>query len=374
MTIIVDETYSTKVEKTRQNQWKWTREFIATNIPEAPIEFAEMFAYTAIRTFITQRYPVYSHELIHSLEVSEIAPETWKGVCQFTSPTVTQKLKLDRLPEYSFSTKGGTAHITESRKTVKEYAGYRPIFEEVEISGVKKYQYKRDEEGKILYEHDDIPNLNRGIGWNPESATFDGVDIQVSSWKSTARFTVPDSYVDQQYLRMLRWLTCTVNSVSFDGMHPGECLFVGCDGTRKAVEVTPPEDSENPQAGIEYEWNLSFDFLGSPNATKWIEGIGYVKKNGWDYMHQLRRTVDYPQEVVKLPDEPEDYDPPITGEFLISDQEDDDISDRFNTREDATTQATPTAREALKYTITAPMAVYIEQVYPYADFRVLGFF
>jgi hypothetical protein len=153
-------------------------------------------------------------------------------------------------------------------------------------------------------------------------------------------------------------------------MNPGKCLFTGCDGTRKPIEVPLEEDSENPQATIDFEWQLTFEFLGSPNATKWIDGIGFVKKNGWDYMHQLRRTVDYPQEIVKLENRPDDIDPALTGQIIYLNEQFDADNPDSNSPPPA---PEPTTTDKIqKFTITAPMAVYVEQVYQYADFRVLG--
>jgi hypothetical protein len=117
--------------------------------------------------------------------------------------------------------------------------------------------------------------------------------------------------------------------------------------------------------------------LGAPNATKWIDGIGYVEKNGWDYMHMLRRLVDYPVDEATLNNKPADVDPPITGGVISTgDSYIDSAFGDIDADPDSPTPppptSEPTAREALQYTIAAPLAVYIDRVYPYADFSVLG--
>jgi hypothetical protein len=364
--MIVSEAYGTKLEKTRRDRGKWTRNFVCIDVPEVPTMQAEMMAYIAIRSFIAANYPVLTEQLIQSLTVTNIAPGTWQGQCTFISPTIAQQLKLEYLPEYSFTTKGGAAHITHSRKTIKKYAGWRPIYDEIkdEDGNVIKFDVRKDEDGKTVVEKEEIPELNGGIGWNSESVSYDGVDIQASTWKSTIRITVPNEFIDGYYLRMLRMLTGSVNSEPFDGMNEGECLFVGCDGTRRAIEIPPHEDSESMQSLFAFEWQLTFEFLGAPNGERWIDGIGYVYKNGWDYMHLLNRPVDYPAAKKIIPDQPIDTDPPLTSAAPV-----DDPTIDPNTQPPATE---PELEQETKYTVASPIAAYVERVYPYADFRVLG--
>ncbi len=60
-------------------------------------------------------------------------------------------LEESGLPEYSFSTKGGTAHIKHSRKTVGIYPGYHPEYECVEgENGKMTLRNKRNENGKLI--------------------------------------------------------------------------------------------------------------------------------------------------------------------------------------------------------------------------------
>jgi hypothetical protein len=375
--IIVNESPGPKVEKTRQDRYKWTRNFTCIGVPDVPTLQAELIAYMEIRTYIVLNYPVLTEQLIQSLEVTEVAPGTWTGQCIFMSPTIAQLLKTEYLLDYSFSTKGGTAHIDHGRKTVKRYAGYKAVYDEITTEEEQVYDMenatyvtkpkttrfepRRDSRGQLVVERETIPELNGGIGWNQESANFDGIDIEVSSWKSTASITVPDEYVNGYYLRMLRLLTGTVNSTPFDGMNPGECLFIGCDGQRQPVEVQSSEDSESTLPTFKFEWKLTFEFIGAPNIRRWIDGIGYIEKDGWDILHILRKTVDYPTSELAIPEKPIDPDPPVT-----------DADSNVEPTDDQPTP--PPTQTQTKFTTTAPLAAYVEQVYPRADFRVLGIY
>jgi hypothetical protein len=280
-----------------------------------------------------------------------------------------------KLPEYSFSTKGGTAHITQSRKTVKIYPGWCPKYEFTEKNGVKKYQVVRNEKGKIVVMREAAPNFHGGIGWNDESASFDGTEIIVPSWKSTVKITIDNAFVDPNYLKMLRLMTGAVNLTPFDGMSIGECLFFGCDGTRRAILKEEEDDDEPNEDKTPYKivWDLTFDFLGAPNRRTWIDNIGYVKKRGWEYLHMLRRQVDQTVDASEadIPEEPEDHDPNYTTEHIPSMAELNGESSIQLPEEQDNEAADESVKKGM--TLLTPVACYIEQVYPYADFRLLGF-
>jgi hypothetical protein len=343
----VDEQYGTKIEKTRKEQKRTVRKFCA-------FAKSSFDAYMKIRSFICSRYPVIT-ERIESLTVTENdeTDRLWEGECTFITLNLNQMLEERGLPDYSFSTKGGTANVTQSLRTAEKYAGWRPMYQYTEAGdGQKKFEVKKDAAGKIMVVREDIPNFHGGINWNEESNSFDGTEIVVPSWKSMVKMTVPNSVVDANYLRMLRIMTGTVNSNSFDGMHKGECLFVGCDGTRRLRE-TPQDLEEESEPQQEIVWDLSFDFLGAPNRRTWINNIGYVKKRGWEFMHMIRRPVALPINVT---------DAEIPGE------EEDKDEDYENEGEPSTKITNNEGK-----TILTPVAVFIEEVYRYADFKLFGF-
>ncbi len=229
-------------------------------------------------------------------------------------------------------------------RTVNVYPGWRAKLEYVEEGGKKGFRTVKDELGNIEIERETPPNFHCGIGWNDEAGMFDGCDITVPSWKSTITVVVPNEYVDQNYLKMLRLMTGTTNWAPFDGMARGECLFLGCDGNRRLREKqlsAEEEESSETGPGHEMVWDLSFEFAAAPNRRQWVANIGYVNKRGWEYMHIVRRPVSMPEQY-KTP-EPEE-----------TDAED----------ESSVVQLAPAK--------TTPVGAYIEQVYPYSDFQMLG--
>jgi hypothetical protein len=352
--IYIDEEYGTQFERSRGGLLKKRRRFCA-------FAKSNFNAYVAIRNYIVANYP----DSIESLTVTE-EDETsrlWHGDCTFAPVDTKSVLKQQGLPEYSFSTKGGTAHITQSRKTVRAYPAWFPEYKYTETAEKKKLEISRDEKGNVKYRQGTAPNFHCGIGWNEESAAFDGTDIIVPSWKSTVKITVANEFIDANYLRMLRLMTGSVNGLPFDGMNRGECLFTGCDGTRKIQEVAKQENSsENEQEDPEMElvWDLTFEFLGAPNRRTWIDNIGYVKKRGWEYMHMIRKLVNATYNI-----DPKDI-PKEEGT-----ETDNDFNDDIVTEPEVSNETPKT--DSKGKTISTPVAAYIEQVYPYADFRMLGF-
>jgi hypothetical protein len=323
--IWIDETHGTTFEKTRGDRYIWTRKYFIDGVTGIN---PEMQVYMLARQYITAHVNTQQQQ-IQSIHVAELEDGhgTWTATCKFSSPTMQKYLAFKGLPDYSFSTKGGTAHITQSKETMVVYPGVKPVME-----------FTENEDGTYSYEPtgetEPIPtkNFHGGIGYNGE--TFDGVDITVPAWKSTIKLTVKDYVIDQNYLRMLRMLTGAVNNTPFDGFYPGECRFVGCDGTRRVQEL-----ERNYEAGNELEidqppeyeivWDLIFEFEAAPNMEQPIDGLGLVYKNGWDYMWILRQPID----------------------------------------EQTTETETDEKPKAVK---TIPTAAYIERVYEYADFSIFG--
>jgi hypothetical protein len=371
--IIIDEEFGTKVEKTRNDRMKWTRRFFVDGVPAGAID-AEIQAYTLLRSFIASKYPVTTTQWIQSLNVTEVEEGygTWRGECTFMSPTEKQILEQMGLPEYSFSTKGGTAHITHSRKTIKVYPGWRPEYYFEEKDGIKKLKIKLDENNKpVITKETAVPDFKGGIGWNEESATFDGVDVIVPNWTSTVKISIPNEYIDPLYFKMLRMLTGAVNSTPFDGMDAGECRFVGCDGSRRVVEKKKNEnetenETETDEPQYDLVWDLTFEFEAAPNIRKWIDGIGYVTKRGWDYMHILRRMVDYPADTVMIEGEPQDIDPDLS---VVNPTMPTEPEPTPNPDEDEEKEK---EEKKKRKTYSTPVAAYIERVSPYADFKVFG--
>jgi hypothetical protein len=170
-------------------------------------------------------------------EVEEIAPGSWLGVVRYAS--------ADQLPpevgesSYSFETRGGTQHITQSLQTVASYAP----------TGVT------------------TPDFKGAIG--VQSDGIEGVDITVPVFTFSETHHFDDANVTTAYKSTLFSLTGKTNNAPFKGLATGEGLFLGAAGTRRG------DDS----------WEISFAFAGSPNVTDLSVGdITGIAKKGFEYL------------------------------------------------------------------------------------------
>jgi hypothetical protein len=153
-----------------------------------------------------------------------------------------------------------------------------------------------------------VPNCHGLIGVTKDGV--EGVDIQVPTFKFKVTKRLPPTVVTLDYQWMLSRLSGTVNGAEWAGYAPGEVLFLGANGNQEGADM----------------WQIAYDFAASPNADELFirshtGNIGPFPKLGWEYV-----WVRY-----------EDY-------------------------VDATSNAMT----------KNPVAAYVEQVYPYADFNLLG--
>jgi len=115
-------------------------------------------------------------------------------------------------------------------------------------------------------------------------------------------------------------LTGKVNLLSFREFEPGQVLFLGASGSKS-----------NRKAGT--PWEVTYQFAAQPNFLNMTVGtITGINKLGWEYMHVRYQAVD----------------------ATIGDDDD------------------PFSVPAQTFRIQYPVGVYIEQVYEYADFELLG--
>jgi hypothetical protein len=141
--------------------------------------------------------------------------------------------------EFSFDTGGGTQHITQSLSTVGAYAA----------------------PGEAC------PSFGGAIGVTRDSV--EGVDITVPVYNWTETHYLDDAYVSSSYKASLFHLTGKVNQSSFRGFEPGEVLFLGASGSRRADE----------------DWEITFRFAASPNRRGLTVGqITGIRKRGWEYL------------------------------------------------------------------------------------------
>lgn len=136
-----------------------------------------------------------------------------------------------------------------------------------------------------------------------------GVDITVPVYQFSEAHVFSPVFVTPAYPVALMGLTGAVNNAPFRGFSAGEVLFLGASGSRRGV-------------GIDDPWEIAFKFAASPNRTGLTIGaINGIQKRGWDYL-----WVQYGED--------------IDG--------------------------------AAKALIKKPVAVYVEQVYPFGNFAELG--
>lgn len=119
----------------------------------------------------------------------------------------------------------------------------------------------------VAYPTGSAADYKRSIGVDGDKV--EGCEITVPQYKLTVTFYVPNSSVTTSYIGVLYALTGTVCNGTFYGMDEGECLFLGAKGSRRGRG----------------DWELTFEFAGSPNATGLnIGGITGVAKKGWQYL------------------------------------------------------------------------------------------
>lgn len=174
--------------------------------------------------------PVYNGMVFHTIEIYEKLNQTsWKVRVNYIG---------NPAPVVSYSSTGGTQHITQSIQTVAKYG-----------PGA-------------------TDNNGGAIGFDGQHVA--GVDkvIPVWNWTQTVFLKTTDLNLNVYYA-----LTGHVNLDYFQSFNPGEVLFNGAD-------VQQRED------GL---WEVQFKFSYQPNAQNLSVGSGTnlitgISKNGWDYL------------------------------------------------------------------------------------------
>lgn len=143
---------------------------------------------------------------------------------------------------FSFETRGGTQHITQSLATVASYKA-------PSIPGAA------------------APNFHGAIGVTENAV--EGVDIVVPVYTFSENHYLDPADVTTAYKSVLFSLTGRVNDAPFKGLSAGECLFLGAAGTQRG---------DDP-------WEIGFAFAASPNVTGLTVGeITGIAKKGWEYL------------------------------------------------------------------------------------------
>lgn len=142
-------------------------------------------------------------------------------------------------PEISFTTQGGTQHITQSRQT--------------------RHRIKRDGGA------DSAPDMSNAIGVARDKV--EGCDIVTGDLKWS--LTIKGVPVTHRWLKKIKAMTGTINDREFIGRDEQELLFLGASGNYRAGEG----------------WVVTFDFLERENSeAEFIApGIIFEPKMGHDY-------------------------------------------------------------------------------------------
>lgn len=144
---------------------------------------------------------------------------------------------------YSFDLSDGTQHITQSLATV----------------------YSARADGVA----DEPPDLKGAIGVNGDSV--EGVDIFGGAFSFSETHYFNDEDITNEYKIQLARMQPSVNSQPFRGFQPGEVLFRGATGSKRAA----------------LEWEITFRFSVSLNVDDFVvQGFSEtpISKQGWDYL------------------------------------------------------------------------------------------
>lgn len=159
-----------------------------------------------------------------------------------------QQIQIEELEEtVSFDTKGGRAHITQSRSTTKYPAPGR-----------------------------EAPDFYGAIAVS--SSGVEGVDIQVPALSFSKRKRFASNYVTNAWIRSVAGITGSTNNATFYGFPAGELLFEGAAGSQKHPDQP---------------WDIEFVFSASANITGLSSGgITGIAKTGWQYIWYLYQDTD----------------------------------------------------------------------------------
>jgi len=157
--------------------------------------------------------------------------------------------------EFSFSTAGGTAKMTQARATVHSHA----------VSGTP-------------------PNVAGAIGVTKDGVEGCDVIVPTFSWKETHVYSTAS--INEAYMIALANVTGSVNSDSFRSFEPGEVRFDGVDGR----QLSP------------IKFAIDYSFSASPNATGLTIGaMSGISKKGWEYLWILYGETTSNNRLVKVP-------------------------------------------------------------------------
>ena len=214
------------------------------------------------------------------------------------NPTITPWPQIPYTENETWSTEGGTAHVTECVWGSDGNNGYQ--------AGETVYQVDSNDPGPSTF--------NGKIGYNGE--TSEGVDVVRPTFSFTLQKKVPDSYLNTAgedgytYKERIVLLTGTVNNADFRGWSAGNVLFEGCSSSA-AAEYHEEDAQSDGQCGYVIPprviHTITFKFKCNLGRSNFPVAGATVSKEGFQYMWVYSKkqddsttgvTLEYPQTVV----------------------------------------------------------------------------
>lgn len=200
-----------------------------------------------IRITTTDSNYIYEGEAVF-----EYPPETELDDDEINETSYTQP-EIDEL-DYTYSTTGGTSHITYSLATLGRAGA-------------------------------SLRDFDGGIGWN--GSGFDGVDVITPHAEFSISVNWPKTFFTQAYRLALANATGCINSAIWQGFGAGCVLFKGVSASPKSFKYTAPDGSTVK----DYYWRATYSFEANPASTIVFNNTTLVKR-GFDYLWKLSEKTE----------------------------------------------------------------------------------
>jgi len=196
----------------------------------------------------------YNGNNLKSIERKRTTDKHWEFTAKYVAPG-TDSFRPTGEKAFTFTTAGGTQHITQALSHIATY----------------------DDGGSISTDQDGAINAT--------PTGIEGVDIDVSAFDFQITSYISAGDLDASYVTLLYQLTNTVNASTFtatvDGVsftfNEGECRFRGAQGSKRGIG----------------DWEITKNFSASPNVTgRTIGPISGIAKKGWEYISVYYEQTD----------------------------------------------------------------------------------
>lgn len=122
----------------------------------------------------------------------------------------------------------------------------------------------------------DVPPPSCGLDWDPETRDFKGADIEYPEETFTISVDLRQSVFTDAFMTTLNAMVGAVNAEPFNRFGKGELRYSGM--TYSSYEEKDPETD-----AIEKWWSCTFDFRVSPTVTLTYPDMPPIEKEGWHY-------------------------------------------------------------------------------------------